>query len=279
MVEDIQAWRAGDSTSKILISSVDKNIKAESQSFKMSGVFPAENNVTNSNNYKSGSIKGVYKKADGNSWIDVTELGGNKISVKGQASWEGSGVNSGQVNSGVIDGVVILNGNNGVYSQNGCEINLTFVPSGLIAKDNNQCGGLNVSFTGNYTRFQDSSSGGSSQITTSPEINIKGWLYAPTNGPEWTLKEVTAGYNPNTDNDVYSGRNFNLVFNSNSKCFSWVVSQGKPTSKAQISCPTATKGFGEGGSGDRVRVSGVLISSTLTVSSVELVSTLPVDQW
>lgn len=108
-------------------------------------------------------------------------------------------------------------------------------------------------------------------------VNVKGWL--ALTGSNWTLEEVIANFNPNTDNDAYSGRNFTLVFNDTSKCFSWVVLQNKPIYKAQISCPTTSKGFGEGGSGDRVRISGTLNSSTLTVNSLELVSALPVEQW
>ena len=161
-IEDIAAWRDYDGPYKVIVSSAtNSSIKAESSLVTLGSpcspdVCGNPNTVQNTSNYKSGSIQGVYKKT--NSWIDVAELTGNKISVKGQASWEGSGASSGQINSGVIDGVVTLNGNKGVYSQNGCEINLAFVQSGLTAKDNNQCGGLNVSFTGEYIRFQDSPS-------------------------------------------------------------------------------------------------------------------------
>ena len=43
--------------------------------------------------------------------------------------------------------------NKGVYSdQNGCKVDLNFSGGKLIAKDNNSCGGLNVSFSGEYIK-------------------------------------------------------------------------------------------------------------------------------
>ena len=97
------------------------------------------------------SIQGTYEKKF--ALIVVTELGQNKIKIEGSATWEGpNAAIDGDVYVGEIEGTVTLTGVTGIYEDNGCEVELIFSKDKLKAKDNNQCGGLNVSFTGEYIK-------------------------------------------------------------------------------------------------------------------------------
>ncbi len=100
------------------------------------------------NSFSTASLEGTYEKADG--VITVTNLGQNTVKVEGNATWEGAH----SVNSGIIDGTVVIGGDKGVYKEKDgeCQVELTFSENKLIAKDNFLCGGLNVTFTGEYKK-------------------------------------------------------------------------------------------------------------------------------
>lgn len=100
---------------------------------------------------------------------------------------------------------------------------------------------------------------------------IRGWLRGDTS--QFTLQEVASDYNPNTDNDAYSGRNFRLIFNTNSKCY---ILSSFP-SKNEVSCSHTDNA--KWGTGDRVTVEGDLTGDILVVDYLEVMSGLPISLW
>ncbi len=73
------------------------------------------------------------------------------LAVKGETSWDGGG---GNVHVGSVDGSATPQGNvlRVVDKEEGCEVTLTFVGTRLVAHDNGECGGANVSFNGVYQK-------------------------------------------------------------------------------------------------------------------------------
>lgn len=71
-----------------------------------------------------------------------------KISVDGFALW-GSGP---APNVGEVQGTTIPVGTGATVKDGPCRVTLTLADNWLIAKDNQECGGLNVSFSGIYRR-------------------------------------------------------------------------------------------------------------------------------
>lgn len=133
---------------------------------------------TSANATSTPSIQGTYEKQSAS--ITITQLSGSKIKVEGNA------VNS-QANSSILDGEATLVGNKAIYSKDGCEVELVFKDNTLTAKDNNQCGGLNVTFTGDYIKDTNPSSTTSvkstSNANTSISKNIVGsWLFETSSG-------------------------------------------------------------------------------------------------
>ncbi|HLM56765.1 MAG TPA: hypothetical protein VK422_11670 [Pyrinomonadaceae bacterium] len=73
-----------------------------------------------------------------------------RLSVKGAASW--TGANPGQVHVGEIEAKGTPEGNVLRLKNDECEVTLRLVGPYLLAADNRQCGGLNVTFDGVYRR-------------------------------------------------------------------------------------------------------------------------------
>jgi hypothetical protein len=96
----------------------------------------------------------VDGKSDSNSAeISVVDAGNGMLKIKGDSTWVGDAA-SGNVNTGEIESVVPVQGNSAHYKdENDCSFDIEFAATGLIVKnDNGSCGGLNVTFNGNYTK-------------------------------------------------------------------------------------------------------------------------------
>lgn len=105
------------------------------------------------------SISGEYERYDGNkpdyhgSTITIKELKDGQIHVVGNAVWIGN-AETGNVNTGDIDGTFPLKGNQVNYIDGGCDLTLTFSKNGLTVDDKSGggCSGLNVTFSGEYRK-------------------------------------------------------------------------------------------------------------------------------
>ena len=108
----------------------------------------------------SQGISGVYQRFIKNkpdpetAEITLRELKGGKVYVQGSAIWQGGQA----VHTGELDHTVLLNGNR-LYYQEGdrdaCALTIHLMPQGLkVTDDNMRCGGLNVSFDGNYRKIK-----------------------------------------------------------------------------------------------------------------------------
>jgi hypothetical protein len=93
----------------------------------------------------AGRYRGVGIEAD----LDVVRVGGDVYRVTGFATWHGAG---GMVNTGDVDGEVTMTDGRATYRDGDCEMSLTFGAGRLVAEDNLKCGGLNVTFSGEYAR-------------------------------------------------------------------------------------------------------------------------------
>lgn len=106
----------------------------------------------------SGKYERYYRgKRDKHSaWIHIFELQKNRARVVGSAIWVGHAAR-GNINVGEIDGVFPLDNNKlhyGKPEEDGCLLTITFAKNALVVTDDNsRCGGLNVSFNGEYRRL------------------------------------------------------------------------------------------------------------------------------
>ena len=110
------------------------------------------------------SVEGQYKRLNArgkvdyhSAEIDIQLLKDGRVRVQGDATWVGN-PDTGNVNTGQIDGTFALQGNKVIYKDDGgeyaCRFTMTFVKDLLIVtEDNGNCGGLNVSFDGKYKKF------------------------------------------------------------------------------------------------------------------------------
>lgn len=88
--------------------------------------------------------------------IHVFEFQKKRARVVGTAIWVGN-ASIGNVNVGEIDGLFPLDGNKLRYNESeedSCHLTITFAKNALVVtEDNSHCGGLNVSFNGEYKRI------------------------------------------------------------------------------------------------------------------------------
>lgn len=103
---------------------------------------------------------GEYERGDLNrparhpATIHVFELSNGRARIIGSAVWVGNAA-TGNVNTGEINGLAKFDGNRIRHrEQNGdCRMNIAFSRNGLVVTDDSlQCGGMNVTFDGNYRR-------------------------------------------------------------------------------------------------------------------------------
>jgi hypothetical protein len=92
--------------------------------------------------------------SDGNPEVTITRSNGT-LRVTGTAFWPGPQPTEQypSIHIGEIDGTLAPAGQRAHYSDDDmCEIDFTLLGDFLIAGDNHQCGGVNVSFSGVYRR-------------------------------------------------------------------------------------------------------------------------------
>lgn len=92
---------------------------------------------------------GHYTGVSGDADLDISVLAGNRLGIKGLATGRGPGE---MVNTGDLDGEATLIGQTANYKKDDCELKLVFGTGNLIAEDNLKCGGLNVTFSGEYKK-------------------------------------------------------------------------------------------------------------------------------
>lgn len=78
---------------------------------------------------------------------------GKSLGYEGNAVWDGGG---GNVHVGDVSGLMVPQANKALLNDgiegDGCKLELSLLGSYLVVKDNNVCGGLNVSFRGVYRK-------------------------------------------------------------------------------------------------------------------------------
>lgn len=121
----------------------------------------AELNSAVANSVKPFAISGTYKryyrgKLDTNSTnITLRDLGNGQVHVGGDSVWIGNAA-IGNVNIGQLDGTFTLEGSTIHYKDDGdeaCALTISVTPNGLnVSNDNMRCGGLNVTFDGQYRK-------------------------------------------------------------------------------------------------------------------------------
>lgn len=96
-------------------------------------------------------VVGYYRNKDSGAKFVVSLVSKKKLKIKGLARYEGS-----SVHFGWIDGVVNFDGRDADYldKESGCDLRLAFDKKIIIARDNNQCGGMNVTFNGTYKKIK-----------------------------------------------------------------------------------------------------------------------------
>ena len=104
------------------------------------------------------SALGVYeRRIDGEpdphaATLTIAAGSGDRIRITGEATWVGN-AETDNVHVGEVDGSAPLEGNHARYDVDGCSFAIEFVPDALIVSDDNgACGGMNVTFEGDYER-------------------------------------------------------------------------------------------------------------------------------
>jgi len=112
---------------------------------------------------KANDIFGEYERYDNgkpakdSATIIVKEEKDGRIHVQGDATWIGN-AELGNVNTGELEGSFPLDNGKIHYAdgaEEGCRLTIAFAPNGLTVSDDNvRCGGLNVSFNGQYRKVK-----------------------------------------------------------------------------------------------------------------------------
>lgn len=98
----------------------------------------------------NGSYVRFFNGARDSDAADLTLLGlhGNKVYAAGNAIWQGSNT----VHTGEIDGVGQIKTGKVVFDLEDCSATLALTPAGLTVEDASGCGGMNVTFIGDYRK-------------------------------------------------------------------------------------------------------------------------------
>lgn len=84
--------------------------------------------------------------------LSVVGLQEGKVYLAGDAVWQGPNAANGQVNVGEIRGVATLRNGLLAYDGDGCTATLALQRGGLAVKEDDGCGGMHVTFMGEYRR-------------------------------------------------------------------------------------------------------------------------------
>ena len=89
-------------------------------------------------------------KADPTARLTIVRLNDNTIFISGTAYWVGA--NPGQVHTGEIEGAAATVADRAVFDADGCKAELSINGERVVVESESGCGGLNVSFIGQYSR-------------------------------------------------------------------------------------------------------------------------------
>ena len=84
--------------------------------------------------------------------LSIVGLQDQRVYVAGDAVWYGPNAANGQVNVGEIRGVGTLRNGLLAYDSDGCTATLALQRGGLAVKEDDGCGGMHVTFMGDYRR-------------------------------------------------------------------------------------------------------------------------------
>ncbi len=84
--------------------------------------------------------------------LSIVGLQDQQVHVAGDAVWYGPNAANGQVNVGEMRGVATLRSGLLAFDSDGCTATLALQRGGLAVKEESGCGGMNVSFVGDYRR-------------------------------------------------------------------------------------------------------------------------------
>lgn len=84
--------------------------------------------------------------------LSIVGLQEGKVYLAGDAVWYGPNAANGQVNVGEIRGVGTLRNGLLAYDGDGCTATLALQRGGLAVKEDDGCGGMHVTFVGDYRR-------------------------------------------------------------------------------------------------------------------------------
>lgn len=112
-----------------------------------------EKDETLINQVEELDFSGHYEAEDGHASIDLLFLENDQIKMQGEAYWQG--VNPENIHIGNFAGFAGRNETYIIYkageSEYDCVVEIFFQDKNhLMATDNNNCGGANVTFAGNY---------------------------------------------------------------------------------------------------------------------------------
>jgi len=79
-------------------------------------------------------------------------MSGGKIYVNGSALWFGANADNGQIHTGEIIGIGQLKSERAIFDFDGCSATMVLKISGVKVEEESGCGGVNVSFVGEYKR-------------------------------------------------------------------------------------------------------------------------------
>lgn len=85
--------------------------------------------------------------------IILVGLNGNQIYISGNALWYGPNAANGQINTGNIEGIGKLKSGKAVFDFDGCQASMLIKQGELFVENESGCGGMNVTFIGNYRKI------------------------------------------------------------------------------------------------------------------------------
>ena len=102
----------------------------------------------------NGSFSRFYKGKPDKDSANLLLIGmmGKKVYVTGDALWLGPNAANGQVNTGEMVGIGELKSGRAVFDLDGCTATMALNENGVKVEEESGCGGMNVSFVGEYKR-------------------------------------------------------------------------------------------------------------------------------
>lgn len=92
------------------------------------------------------------KKDSDSSSLLLVGLSGNRVYISGTSLWLGPNAANGQVNTGEIEGVGLTSQGKLTFDLDGCIGEVLLNKKGVVVENESGCGGLNVSFNGEYRK-------------------------------------------------------------------------------------------------------------------------------